>query len=172
VARWLPARAFLVVTALAVGVNDGVVSKTLKRLADRPRPHQALNGVRMIDLGKASFRPLALLKPLRSKTSRASTQDVDGRSFPSSHTMNTLGAALVCAAFYRRRGWLAFGPALLVAYSRIYTGSHWPTDIAGSLLLAVGSTLLLLALAQFAWKRAGARLLPETHRAQPLLFAQ
>jgi undecaprenyl-diphosphatase len=102
------ARAFLVVAVLAVAVNDGLISRTLKRVADRPRPHQVLPGVRILDLAKARFRPAALAQPLKIKTSRPSTGEIEGRSLPSSHTMNTIAVALVCAAFYRRRaGWLS-----------------------------------------------------------------
>ena len=59
------ARAFLVTAALIVGINDGVISQTLKRLVDRPRPHQAMNDVRIVDLAKASPRFSPLLSRLR-----------------------------------------------------------------------------------------------------------
>src|SRR5438046_617239 len=35
-------RAFVLTAALIVGINDGVVARTLKRWVDRPRPHQVL----------------------------------------------------------------------------------------------------------------------------------
>jgi undecaprenyl-diphosphatase len=85
--------------------------------------------------------------------------------------MNTISVALVTACFYRRRGWLAFIPALLVAWSRIYTGSHWPTDIVISLLLGLGSTLLLLCSLEWLWRRLGARALPAIHKAHPSLLS-
>jgi undecaprenyl-diphosphatase len=165
------ARAFILSAALIVGVNDGLLSRTLKQVVDRPRPHQAVDEVRQVDLAKAQPRFLALWKPLGIKFSRAAQKDVEGRSFPSSHTMNTISVALVTACFYRRRGWLAFIPALLVAWSRIYTGSHWPTDIVISLLLGLGSTLLLLCGLEWLWRRIGARALPAIHRAHPSLLS-
>lgn len=164
------ARAFLVVMVLIVAINDGIVSNSLKHLVDRPRPHQSHNDVRQVDLAKASPRIVAVFRPVKVKLSRSSLEDVEGRSFPSSHTVNTMSVALVCTAFYRRRGWLAFLPALLVGYSRIYTGSHWPSDVVTSIFLGLGSTLLLLALCESGWRKWGARFLPRVHAAHPTLL--
>jgi undecaprenyl-diphosphatase len=165
-----PARAFVLTAALIVGINDGLVARTLKHLTDRPRPHQTIDDVRQVELAKATPRLLALGKPLKIKFSKAADGDVEGRSFPSSHTTNTISVALVAACFYRRWGWLSFIPALLVGYSRIYTGSHWPSDIVVSIFLGLGATLLLLSLVAWLWQKFGARLLPAIHRANPSLL--
>jgi undecaprenyl-diphosphatase len=164
-------RAFLITAGLLVGVSDGVIGKSLKALIDRPRPHQSHNDVRIVDLAKATPRLVAFFKPPVVKLSRISFEDVEGRSFPSSHTMNTLAVALAGAAFYGRRAWWLFGLAGIVAYSRIYTGSHWPSDIVTSLFLGAGSSLLLLALFDLAWRKRGAALLPRIHAQHPALFA-
>ncbi len=164
------ARAFLITAALVVAVNDGLVSNTLKKLVDRPRPFQSHNDVRQLDLAKARPRILALGAPLKIKLSRANLDDVDGRSFPSSHTINNFSIATICAAFYRRWGWLAFFPAAVVGYSRIYTGAHWPSDVLTTIPLAIGSTLLLLALSEWLWQRIGGRCLPRVAAEHPSLF--
>ena len=164
-------RAFLVTAALIVGINDGLVSKTLKRLVDRPRPHQVMNDVRIVDLAKATPRVLALFKPAKVKLSRVEFGEVEGRSFPSSHTMNCFSAALVALCFFGRRAAWGFGLAALVGYSRIYTGSHWPSDVLTSIFLAFGSTLMLMALAERLWQRAGRRFLPQMHALHPSLLA-
>ena len=164
-------RAFLLTAALIVGINDGLVSKTLKQLVDRPRPHQAMNDVRIVDLAKASPRMLALLQPASVKLSRVEFGEVEGRSFPSSHTMNCFSAALVALCFFGRRAAWTFGLASLVGYSRIYTGSHWPSDVVTSAFLAFGTTLMLMALAERLWQRAGRRLLPQMHALHPSLLA-
>ncbi len=165
------ARTFVLTAALIVGFNDGVLARTLKRLADRPRPHQAVSEVRIVELAKAKPRLLALGQPLKIKYSRPTAGDVEGRSFPSSHTMNTLTVALVCACFYRRWGGLAFIPALLVGYSRIYTGSHYPSDVVVSIFLGAGTTFLLLCAFQWGWPKVGARFLPAVLARHPRLFS-
>jgi undecaprenyl-diphosphatase len=148
------ARALVVTLAIVIAINDGLVAKWLKRSVDRPRPHETLSGVRQVDLAKAKPRSLALFRPLKIRISQESFEAVTGRSFPSSHVMNTFGAATVCASFYRRRGWLAFSPAGVVAYSRIYTGAHWPSDILISIFLGIGVTCILLAVLESTWKFA------------------
>ncbi len=164
-------RAFLITAALIVGINDGLVSKPLKRLVDRPRPHQAVNDLRVVDLAKASPRMLALFKPAKVTLSRAATEDVEGRSFPSAHTMNCFSAALVALCFFGWRAAWGFLLAALVGYSRIYNGAHWPSDVITSAVFAFGTTLMLMALAERLWQRAGRRLLPQIHALHPSLLA-
>ena len=167
------ARAFVLTAGLIVGINDGLVAHSMKRAVDRPRPHQVFDGVRVVDLAKATPRLLAVAKPASVKLSEAADdiEKIEGRSFPSAHTMNMISAALVAACFYRRRGWLAFVPALLVSYSRVYVGAHWPSDVVTSIFLGLGATLLLLAACEMLWRRQAARFFPQLHAAHPSLFA-
>jgi membrane-associated phospholipid phosphatase len=68
-------------------------------------------------------------------------------SFPSTHT--AMAAAFTTAVLARHRGWgLALTPiAVLVAYSRVRTRAHWPTDVVagglcGALIGAAVHTVL------------------------------
>ena len=67
---------------------------------------------------------------------------------------------MCCTLFFRRRGWFYWIIAAAIGYSRIYLGAHWPSDVLGSVFLAAGETLLILAALELLWKWLGPRLLP------------
>ena len=163
---------------LSIGIVLLVINQlagVAKKRFDRPRPGQHMSNVRTIDLDpKTSPRFLALGKPLYERT------DVDprpvpegqGRSFPSGHTGNLFSSATVFAVFYRRRGWLAYIPALLTGYSRVYTGGHHPSDVLVTALFSVAVTLLILSLLGWLWSHFGARVAPALHANHPHLFGE
>ena len=112
-----------------------------------------------------------MLKPPRIKLSEAAgAPGRSGRSFPSSHTVNTISLAVITACFYRRFGWISFFPALLVAYSRVYNGAHYPSDVVTSLFLGMGVSLMLLALLDWIWRAKAGRFFREFHARHPSLL--
>jgi undecaprenyl-diphosphatase len=164
------ARAMAVVLGISIGICDGVVVQSLKKIIARPRPHEVLADVRRVELRRSPniFRSLA--KKPKTRLSRPEPGVEGGVSFPSGHTANTFCAATVIWAFYRRWGWLGYGIAALVGWSRIYTGSHWPGDVALSMVLGFGLALVLLAAFEAAWRRWGARMMPATFARHPALL--
>ncbi|KQQ36341.1 hypothetical protein ASF61_08965 [Duganella sp. Leaf126] len=67
-------------------------------------------------------------------------------SFPSNHGTIMLVTALMlvtsAAPQARRWGWVLLPLAVLVAWSRVFIGVHWPMDMLGALLLAVALVAL------------------------------
>lgn len=163
-------RACLVCIGLCIGLVDGIVVKNLKDIVGRPRPGQVLKGARILDLEKAKPRFLALAKPVKEDFSDPEDANPRGGSFPSGHTANNFTLGTVLTAFYRRRGWWYFLPALAVSYSRIYVGSHFPFDVLASMVIAVSVTLLALWAISAIWRAAAPRVVPQLAKRHPGIF--
>ena len=162
-------RAFLVVTLIAIGLSDAAFGNTIKHAVGRLRPHQSEVGVRTLDLANPAWR--GLFQPLKQKTSLGTGQDQPGNSFPSNHAANTTAAALIAALLWRRRGWLAFIPVLIVSYSRVYTGAHWPSDIFAGICVGLAAGLLALLFAEWVWRQWGTRIAPRIASQNPTLLS-
>lgn len=164
-------RAALLCAVVSVVVVDSLIVAHIKHFVGRPRPYMVLDGVREVTLAHAKPRLLALAKPLQIQYSQPSIEPVRGPSFPSGHTANNFAVATVFLLFFRRWGWIFFISAVLVGYSRIYVGAHWPLDVLAASLIGIGTALLLTALIEWAWKRYGGRLFPKLASAHPSLLA-
>lgn len=74
-----------------------------------------------------------------------------GKSFTSSHATNNFALAVLISHFYPvARPWLLLF-ASLVAFSRVYIGVHYPSDILGGALLGTFIALVVV----FLWEQGG-----------------
>jgi len=116
-------RSVLPVTAGAAAAGIAwVLAHVAKAMADRPRPYEVIAG--------------AVLRQ----------QPAHGTSFPSSHTAVTLAVAIALVPFLARPlAAMGIGYAVLVGWSRVYLGVHYPLDVlAGTGIgMAAGGVILL-----------------------------
>jgi undecaprenyl-diphosphatase len=105
---------------IAVGLSDSACSRVIKPIAPRYRPCRLVRG--------GTAFPQDRLAP--------ETECPGSSSFPSNHSSNMMALGLVGWWFTRGRiRWLWFLLPLVIGYSRIYLGFHYPTDVLGGWLL-------------------------------------
>jgi len=113
----------------------GIFNSQLKRVVKRPRPFKYF-AMRKTD-SPDSASTGGLPKPYDNVV-RVLGPKYRNRSFPSGHTNTAFSAAAFLVILFGRVYLFAFIPALLVGYSRIYLGVHFPFDvIAGAILGSV-----------------------------------
>jgi len=156
-------RLCVLLMVLVVALGDPLVVGTVKDAVRRPRPFVTLPDARHFGAtGKGYIKPL----PDGSLPSGANVH-----SFPSAHAANWFAMATVAWLFYRRSGWFLFPLAAAVAFSRVYNGVHYPSDVAAGALLGAGYAIALVVLLQRLWNSLGKRVFPGWHERLPNLLS-
>jgi len=110
-------------------ISDQLSSNLLKDLVGRIRPCHDIVGIHVL------------------------TGCGNSKSFPSSHAVNSMAAALLFGYRYRRMlPWLV-GLSAAVSYSRIYIGIHYPGDVLAGWILGALCALFVLLMYRQVQKR-------------------
>jgi undecaprenyl-diphosphatase len=150
------ARQLLVLMAACLIIGDGMIDWGFKMTFHRPRPLETEPHIRVVTP--------------RQVTESVPKPGASGHSYTSGHACNNVALAfMACAVFGRRAAWVWLW-AMLVSYSRIYTGSHYPSDILGSWLVALLYSYFICRVAAWLWRRHAPVKFPKLHAAHPLLF--
>ncbi|HET7036971.1 MAG TPA: phosphatase PAP2 family protein [Thermomicrobiaceae bacterium] len=111
-------RQWSVITAAVAALLALATDQVISHLWERPRPFIA-------------HAHLLLLAP--------STDP----SFPSDHAAGAFAIAVALVLFWRRIGWLMVFFAALIAFSRVYTGEHYVSDVLAGALIGTLAALIV-----------------------------
>ena len=164
--RW---RAFVVCAAVAALLCEGVIGGPLKKIIGRLRPHDVMSEVVKRTLPSAKPQVLALFQAPTTEPAKPAPIGTRGRSFPSSHTVNMFAVAAVALVLLGAHGWWFVLIAAVVAWSRVYCGVHWPSDVIFSAPLGLLAGWLVAVVAKRLWKSHGGKYSPSAHRKHPEL---
>jgi undecaprenyl-diphosphatase len=118
---WRKGALIFILCIMGFFIADNIVV-ILKRYFARPRPCNELQNVRLLIACTGSF------------------------SFPSGHAATSFAMASIIGHLFRSGAVPAFLLAFLVAFSRIYVGVHYPSDVIGGAVVggATGGVILLI----------------------------
>lgn len=129
--------------ALSMAASD-LTCSAIKDSVGRVRPYQGLARTRFPESGSWVTRPQDFTATKRT-----------GSSFPSAHAANAAAATLVLFAAFRKKSlWVI---PLVIGYSRIYVGKHYPMDVLAGWATGLAVAGLLLPLYPALWSRVRSR---------------
>ena len=124
-------RVFIFMMVLVLSLGETGVVNTLKQALGRLRPFHSIAEAQVL-VGKGG-----------------------SGSFPSSHASSWFAATLIAAVYYRRSVWWMLPMAVLIAFSRVYLGVHYPSDVLAGAILGAGYAAAGLWGIHWVWQWAG-----------------
>ncbi len=120
---------YFVFCLLSLTSSDFTGTRIFKKVIERPRPFQT-EGLNVIKRSPGH-----------------------GGSFISNHSSNMFAFATYTSAFFPPVRYAVFGFAILVAYSRVYNGVHFPLDVICGAMWGIAVSLMFLLLVRWLAKK-------------------
>lgn len=124
-------RVALLLAVLAVAATDQLACAIVKPIVHRPRPFKVVEGTRKLS-------------------------GAHNVSFPSAHAANTAAAATFLTLRFPKVWPLLFVP-VVVSYSRVYVGVHYPLDVVGGAGIGAAVGALVFAAERRFRRRGGGK---------------
>lgn len=116
----------------SLAINALLVNVFLKNIVARTRPYEVIDGLTRLVGEQSDF------------------------SFPSGHTSSAFSVAVVIFLLMPKKyGVPALIVATLIAYSRLYVGVHYPSDVIGGLIIGILAAVICVAIYKKIEKRNG-----------------
>jgi 4-amino-4-deoxy-L-arabinose transferase-like glycosyltransferase/membrane-associated phospholipid phosphatase len=139
-------RLFASMLVLGLCLGDWVIADMLKHGLARLRPFNHLLDAHVLVGKSGSF------------------------SMPSSHALNWFLAAIIAFTYYRKSIYFMLPLAVIVSFSRIYNGVHYPGDVLAGAVIGAGTGAAVLWSVNALWRWAGRRWFPFWHARLPSLI--
>jgi undecaprenyl-diphosphatase len=118
-------RVTVILLVLGIALSDQLCNNVLKPLIQRVRPCNVLQDIHLLVNCTRAY------------------------SFPSSHAMNIFTGCILLSYSYRKMRVLLVVVAILVSYSRVYVGVHYPFDVLAGVALGIFCALIVITLFKF-----------------------
>lgn len=127
----------------SLAINALLVNVFLKNIVARTRPYEVIDGLTRLVGEQSDF------------------------SFPSGHTSSAFSVAVVMFMLMPKKyGVPALIVATLIAYSRLYVGVHYPSDVIGGLIIGILASVICVAIYKKIEKHNGKNVVIDEKKSQ------
>jgi membrane-associated phospholipid phosphatase len=158
-------RLCVLLTALIVATNDGLICNTIKHAVARPRPFVTLPEARVFGAASKDYVPPQVDSNDADMMSGRSSR----HSMPSAHASNWFAGTMALFLFYRKSLRFMLPLAIAISFSRVYNGVHYPSDVLAGAILGAGYAVAVAVAIESAWQFFGKKWFPHWHAKLPSL---